>query len=97
MEDPGAGTIAFLPAMDRFEDFYDTLDISLEAFRDHVNGGGMFNYVEALRSAGIQTVLELLDAYRLERDFELARVRAQGTLRLAMEDYAYALGLTPQD
>jgi glycosyltransferase involved in cell wall biosynthesis len=57
MEDPGAGTIAFLPAMDRFEDFYDTLDISLEAFRDHVNGGGMFNYVEALRSAGIQTVL----------------------------------------
>jgi glycosyltransferase involved in cell wall biosynthesis len=50
-------TIAYLPAMDRFEDFYDTLDITLEAFRDHVNGGGMFNYVEALRSAGIQTVL----------------------------------------
>jgi glycosyltransferase involved in cell wall biosynthesis len=57
MEDSGTGTIAYLPAMDRFEDFYDTLDISLEAFLDHVNGGGMFNYVEALRSAGIQTVL----------------------------------------
>jgi glycosyltransferase involved in cell wall biosynthesis len=57
MEDPGRGTIAFLPAMDRFEDFYDTLDISLEAFRDRINGGHMFNYVQALRSAGIQTVL----------------------------------------
>jgi len=57
VEDPGVGTIAYLPAMDRFEDFYDTLDISLEAFRDHLNGGGMFNYVEALRSAGIRTVL----------------------------------------
>jgi len=56
-EDPGVGTIAYLPAMDRFEDFYDTLDISLEVFRDHLNGGGMFNYVEALRSAGIRTVL----------------------------------------
>ena len=57
VEDPGVGTIAFLPAMDRFEDFYDTLDVSLETFRDHISGGGMFNYVEALRSAGIQTVL----------------------------------------
>lgn len=57
VEDPGVGTIAYLPAMDRFEDFFDTLDISLEAFRDHLNGGGMFNYVEALRSAGIRTVL----------------------------------------
>jgi glycosyltransferase involved in cell wall biosynthesis len=56
-EDSGVGTIAFLPAMDRFEDFYDTLDISLEAWRDRVDGGGMFNYVEALRSAGIRTVL----------------------------------------
>jgi glycosyltransferase involved in cell wall biosynthesis len=43
--------------MDRFEDFYDTLDISLDAFRDHLTGGGMFNYVEALRSAGIRTAL----------------------------------------
>jgi glycosyltransferase involved in cell wall biosynthesis len=57
MENPGVGTIAYLPAMDRFEDFYDTLGISLEAFRDHLNGGGMLNYVEALRSAGIRTVL----------------------------------------
>src|SRR5215204_5185455 len=56
-EDPGVGTIAYVPAMDRFEDFFDTLDISLEVFRDHLNGGGMFNYVEALRSAGIRTVL----------------------------------------
>jgi len=53
----GSATIALLPAMDRFEDFYDTLDISLEDFRDRVSGGWLFNYVDALRSAGVRTVL----------------------------------------
>jgi glycosyltransferase involved in cell wall biosynthesis len=50
-------TVALLPAMDRFEDFHDTIGVSLEVFRDHVSGGGLFNYVEALRSAGIRSVV----------------------------------------
>jgi glycosyltransferase involved in cell wall biosynthesis len=71
-------TIAYLPAMDRFEDFYDTLDISLEAFRDHLNGGGMFNYVEAFRSAGIRTVL-FFGSARLSEPLRF-RHRPTGTL-----------------
>lgn len=59
--------------------------------------GEMTAMAETSYRAGIQTVLELLDAYRLERDFQLARVRAQGALMLAIEDYAYALGLTPEE
>ena len=47
--------------------------------------------------AGLQSVLELLDAYRIERDLQLARVRAQGALLLAIEDYAYTLGVTPEE
>jgi glycosyltransferase involved in cell wall biosynthesis len=53
----GPATVALLLAMDRFEDFYDTLGISLEDFRDRVSGVWPFNYVDALHSAGIRTVL----------------------------------------
>jgi glycosyltransferase involved in cell wall biosynthesis len=50
-------TVALLPAMDRFEDFYDVIGVPLEQFRDRVSGGWLFNYVDALRSAGIRTVV----------------------------------------
>lgn len=59
--------------------------------------GEMTTMAETSYRAGLQSVLELLDAYRLERDLQLARVRAQGALLLAMEDYAYALGLSPDE
>jgi glycosyltransferase involved in cell wall biosynthesis len=57
-----AGTVALLPATDRFEDFYDTLGISLEQFRDRVSGGWLFNYVDALRRAEIRTVVVFASA-----------------------------------
>jgi glycosyltransferase involved in cell wall biosynthesis len=60
--DASAPTVALLPAMDRFEDFYDTLGISLETFRDQLTGGWMFNYVEALATAGIRTVVVFASA-----------------------------------
>jgi glycosyltransferase involved in cell wall biosynthesis len=66
VEDPDAATVALLPATDRFEDFYDTLAISLEEFRDRLSGGWMFNYVDALRSAGIRTVLFFASARIVE-------------------------------
>jgi outer membrane protein, heavy metal efflux system len=59
--------------------------------------GEMTTMAETSYRAGLQSVLELLDAYRLERDLQLARVRAQGALLLAMEDYAYALGVSPDE
>ncbi|MBD2343416.1 glycosyltransferase family 4 protein [Anabaena subtropica FACHB-260] len=40
-----------------FEDFFDTVGVSLEIFRTEQTGGWMFNYIEALQLAGVQTVL----------------------------------------
>jgi glycosyltransferase involved in cell wall biosynthesis len=54
---PAPPTVALLPAMDRFEDFHDTIGVSLQAFCDQFSGGGLFNYVEALRSGGIRSVI----------------------------------------
>jgi glycosyltransferase involved in cell wall biosynthesis len=56
-DDPPLGTIALLPWGDVFEDWLDPLGISLEVFRDEMTGSWMFGFVEALRRAGIKTVL----------------------------------------
>jgi glycosyltransferase involved in cell wall biosynthesis len=53
----GTPVIALLPSGDRFEDFHDTIGVSLETFRDRLTGGWLFNYVEALQTAGIRPVL----------------------------------------
>jgi glycosyltransferase involved in cell wall biosynthesis len=50
-------TVAFLPGGDRFEDWFDKVGISFAAFRDELTGGWLFNYVDAMRIAGIRTVL----------------------------------------
>jgi starch synthase len=49
--------VALLPWGNAIEDFLDTLGLTLEDFRDEMSGGWMFGYVEALRSAGLETVL----------------------------------------
>lgn len=49
--------VALLPWGDAIEDFLDPLGISLEEFRDELTGGWMFGYVEALRTAGVETAL----------------------------------------
>lgn len=54
---PLGPTVALLAAGDRFEDFHDKIGISFETFRTELTGGWLFNYVEALRSAGVRTVL----------------------------------------
>lgn len=45
--------------------------------------------------AGLQSLLELLDAYRLEREFAVQRVRARGALADALDELALALGEDP--
>ncbi len=49
--------IALLPWGDAIEDFLDPLDITLEQFRDEVEGGWLFGYVDALARVGVQTVI----------------------------------------
>jgi len=55
-------TIALFSSGDLFEDFHDTIGVSLETFRDELTGGWLFNYVDALRQAGVQTVLFFVSA-----------------------------------
>ena len=54
--------IGMLPWPDRFEDFHDKVGISLEDFRDRLSGTWLFNFVEALRSAGTRPVLYFFSA-----------------------------------
>lgn len=54
--------VALLPRGDRFEDFHDTIGISLEDFCERLTGTWLFNYVEALQTAGIRPVLYFVSA-----------------------------------
>ncbi len=55
-------TIAFLSWGDLFEDFHDTIGVTLETFCDELAGGWRFNYIEALKLVGIRTVLFFVSA-----------------------------------
>jgi starch synthase len=55
-------TIALLPWGDRFEDFFDTIGVSFETFREEITGGWQFGYIDALRVAGVRTVLFYVSA-----------------------------------
>ncbi len=55
-------TIALLHWGDLIEDFLDTINVSFEAFCNEMTGGWMFGYIEALKLAGIQTVLFCISA-----------------------------------
>jgi glycosyltransferase involved in cell wall biosynthesis len=54
---PPIRTVALLPGGDRFEDWFDKVGITFAAFRDQLTGGWLFNYVEAMRLAGVHTVI----------------------------------------
>lgn len=49
--------VALLPWGDRFEDYLDAIGQTFETFRTTMDGGWLFGYVRALRSAGIESVL----------------------------------------
>lgn len=55
-------TIALLSCHYLFEDFFDTIGISLETLRTELTGGWMFNYIEALQLVGVRTVLFFISA-----------------------------------
>jgi glycosyltransferase involved in cell wall biosynthesis len=53
----GERSLAFVLWGDLFEDFFDTIEVDLDRFRDELTGGWLFGYVDALASAGIRTTL----------------------------------------
>jgi glycosyltransferase involved in cell wall biosynthesis len=52
-----APTVALLAGPDRFEDFYDKIGVSIDDFRTRMRGGWLLNYVDALSSVGVRTIL----------------------------------------
>jgi glycosyltransferase involved in cell wall biosynthesis len=63
-EQPASGpTVALVAWGDRFEDFYGRLGITLDDFQERLVGDWRFNYVEALRSAGVRTILFFASAH----------------------------------
>jgi glycosyltransferase involved in cell wall biosynthesis len=50
-------SLAVLMWGDLFEDFHDTIDVSLERFRTELTGGWLFGYVDALATVGVRTTL----------------------------------------
>lgn len=55
-------TIALLHWGDLIEDFLDTIGMSFEAFCKEMTGGWMFGYIDALKLAGVRTVLFCISA-----------------------------------
>lgn len=55
-------TIALFPWGDWIEDFLDSINISFESFCQHMTGGWLFGYVEALKLEGIQTIIFCVSA-----------------------------------
>lgn len=53
----GLTTIALFHWGDLIEDFLDSIGVSFEAFCQEMTGGWMFGYIDALRLAGVRTVL----------------------------------------
>jgi glycosyltransferase involved in cell wall biosynthesis len=78
--------LAVLPYWDRFEDFYDKLGVSLANYR-YLTGGWLFNYVDALHSAGIDTLIVYASAHvtrpvRFRHEKTAARIVVLPTPRL---------------
>ena len=55
-------TIALLPWGDLIEDYLDMIGIAFESFCNEMTGGWLFGYIEALKLAGVRTVLFCISA-----------------------------------
>jgi len=53
----GRRTVALVTAPSVIEEWLEPLGVSLEAFRTEMSGGWMFNYVDALSTVGVHTVI----------------------------------------
>jgi len=56
-------TVAFIPALDRFEDFHDKIGVSFDKFATQLTGGWLFNYIKALRLIDVRTIVVYTSAH----------------------------------
>ena len=66
-------TVAFIPGLDRFEDFHDKIGVSFDTFGTKLTGGWLFNYIKALQLIGVRTILVYTSA-RVSQTIEFAHV-----------------------
>ena len=59
---PRVKTVALLDWSQLIEDYLDNINISFEEFCNQMSGGWMFGYIEALKVAGVRTVLFCVSA-----------------------------------
>ena len=59
---PRVKTVALLDWSQSIEDYLDNINISFEEFCNQMSGGWMFGYIEALKVAGVRTVLFCVSA-----------------------------------
>lgn len=74
-------TVAILPWGDVFEDWLDRLGVSLETFAESFTGSWMFGYADALRRAGVHTVLACV-TQRVRKELRLTHEPTGSTLVL---------------
>lgn len=81
-------SIALLPWGDLWDDFLDSINVSLETFCTDGPGGWLLGYIQALRLAGIRTVLILISA-RVEQPvyYQHAATGAKITVLPASKSY----------
>ncbi|CAN5820166.1 hypothetical protein BH23GEM7_BH23GEM7_03640 [soil metagenome] len=77
--DAPAATVALLPWGLLYEDFLSTIGVSLDAFATEMTGGYLFNYVDALRLAGIRSIIVLVSA-RVDRPTRLPHLPTGATI-----------------
>lgn len=80
--DASRETVAILPWGLLYEDFLDSIGVSLEAFCGEMTGGYLFNFVDALATQGIRSVVVLVTA-RVTRPTRLVH-RGTGATVLAV-------------
>lgn len=59
---PGPPRLAVLPWGDLIEDFLDPIGLSIDAFVEEMTGGWLFGYLDALATAGVESVLVCVTA-----------------------------------
>jgi len=74
-------TVALLPWGDLWDDFLDSIGVSIDEFRDRFTGSWLFGYVEALRRAGVRTVLFCVSA-RIEEPLGFIHAPTGATVRM---------------
>jgi glycosyltransferase involved in cell wall biosynthesis len=89
-QDISEPSIAFLHTYDLAEDFLDSIGVSLETYCSEMTGGWLFGYVEALKTAGVRSVLFCISA-RVNEVLRVTHTPTGATICLLPAPYLYRI------